>query len=51
MLQSLSNKLNRLNDVRVIGETITAELRSLSTTTAAAGDIGRSPIPVAFRTA
>ena len=29
MLQSLSQKLNRLNDVERIGETITAELRSL----------------------
>ncbi|TMK84823.1 MAG: diguanylate cyclase, partial [Actinobacteria bacterium] len=29
MLQSLSAKLNRLNDVRMIGEAITAELRSL----------------------
>jgi diguanylate cyclase (GGDEF)-like protein/putative nucleotidyltransferase with HDIG domain len=29
MLQSLSAKLNRLNDVRQIGEVITAELRSL----------------------
>jgi diguanylate cyclase (GGDEF)-like protein len=29
MLASLSNRLNRLNDVREIGETITAELRSL----------------------
>jgi diguanylate cyclase (GGDEF)-like protein/putative nucleotidyltransferase with HDIG domain len=29
MLQSLSAKLNRLNDVRHIGEVITAELRSL----------------------
>ncbi len=29
MLQSLSQKLNRLNDVDGIGETITAELRSL----------------------
>jgi GAF domain-containing protein len=29
LLQSLSQKLNRLNDVQGIGETITAELRSL----------------------
>ena len=29
MLQSLSTKLNRLNDISEIGEAITAELRSL----------------------
>src|SRR5207248_2912394 len=29
MLQSLSGKLNRINDVREIGEEIAAELRSL----------------------
>ena len=29
MLQSLGNKLNRLNDVREIGETIADELRAL----------------------
>jgi diguanylate cyclase (GGDEF)-like protein len=53
MLQSLSNRLNRLNDVRAIGETITAELRSLidyhNCRVHVMSPDGRMLIPVAFR--
>src|SRR3989454_1174232 len=53
MLQSLSNRLNRLNDVRAIGETITAELRSLidyhNCRVHVMSADGRMLIPVAFR--
>jgi diguanylate cyclase (GGDEF)-like protein len=53
MLQSLSNRLNRLNDVSAIGETITAELRSLidyhNCRVHVMSPDGRMLIPVAFR--
>ena len=53
MLQSLSNKLNRLNDVSAIGESITAELRSLidyhNCRVHVMSPDGRMLIPVAFR--
>jgi diguanylate cyclase (GGDEF)-like protein len=53
MLQSLSNKLNRLTEVGRIGETITAELRSLvdyhNCRVHVLSENGRMLIPVAFR--
>ena len=51
MLQSLSGKLNRLNDVREIGDEIAAELRSLidyHNCRIFAAD-GADLVPVAFR--
>jgi len=53
MLQSLSAKLNRLNDVRQIGEVITAELRSLidynSCRVFLLQPDGETLLPIAFR--
>ena len=53
MLQSLSNRLNQLNDVRQIGETITAELRALidyhNCRVHLLSDDGETLLPVAFR--
>ncbi|HEX2089933.1 MAG TPA: diguanylate cyclase, partial [Actinomycetota bacterium] len=53
MLQSLGTKLNRLNDVKKIGEAITAELRSLidyhNCQVHLLDDDGETLVPVGFR--